>query len=276
MNREDIKAEGHCEAVPIRDGFWACVPGPLPPDIEFGRSLTMKNSEADRALGLLAGHAARLPNPHLLIHPFIRTEAVLSSRIEGTQASLSDLFWFEAKATRNEKTQGDVQEVANYVTALEYGLARMTKFPVSLRLLREMHRILLQGVRGQEHSPGQFRQSQNWIGPPGQPLEEAAYVPPPPHLMMECLDNFEKYLHQEADLPPIIRLAAIHYQFEAIHPFRDGNGRIGRLMLILLLCHDRMLPQPLLYLSAYFERNRSQYYDLLLAVSQQGSWNAWI
>jgi Fic family protein len=170
----------------------------------------------------------------------------------------------------------DVREVSNYVKALEYGLKRLEKLPVSLRLLREMHQRLMEGVRGEHMTPGEFRRSQNWIGPPGCTLMEATFVPPPEDEMKETLDYFEKYLHAPSELPPLIRLALIHYQFEAIHPFLDGNGRIGRLMLILLLCARGLLPQPLLYLSAYFEQHRQRYYDLLLAVSQAGAWSAWV
>lgn len=232
-------------------------------------------SAADRALSELAGVGRTLPNPHLLIRPFARKEAVLSSRIEGTQASLSDLLFFEAAASQD--TAGpDVREVANYVTALEHGLGRLAELPVCLRLLREMHERLMAGVRGQEMTPGEFRRSQNWIGPAGCTLNEARYVPPPPEEMDEALGEFERYLHAPSDLPPLVRLALIHYQFEAIHPFLDGNGRIGRLLLILLLCYDKLLPQPLLYLSAFFERNREEYYRRLLDVGLSGAWEAWI
>jgi Fic family protein len=232
-------------------------------------------SAADRALSELAGIARTLPNPHLLIGPFIRREALLSSRIEGTQASFSDLLFFEA-ANLRENEVPDVREVFNYVQALEYGLARLKDLPVSLRLIREMHERLLGGVRGQDRTPGEFRRSQNWIGPPGCTLMDATYVPPPEHEMLEALGEFEKYLHRRSELPPLIRLALIHYQFESIHPFLDGNGRLGRLLVSLLLCTERLLPQPLLYLSAFFERYRDDYYRLLLNVSQKGEWTEWI
>ncbi|MBM4155415.1 MAG: Fic family protein [Lentisphaerae bacterium] len=231
-------------------------------------------SAADRALSELAGVGRTLPNPHLLIRPFARKEAVLSSRIEGTQASLSDLFFFEAAQER--KPGSDVREVANYVTALEHGLSRLSDLPVCLRLVREVHGQLMAGVRGQEKTPGEFRRSQNWIGPVGCSLNEARYVPPPPEEMDDALAAFERYLHSPTDLPPLVRMALIHYQFEAIHPFLDGNGRMGRLLLILLLCHEKLLPQPLLYMSAYFERNREEYYRRLLDVSLKGAWEAWV
>ena len=190
-------------------------------------------SRADIALGTLSGLGETLPNPHLLIYPFIRREAVISLRIEGTQSSLSDLLLFEA--TQVEK-RGDVREVQNYVRAMEYGLKRLNELPLSLRFIRELHGILMEGVRGQHATPGEFRQSQNWIGSPGVVLDEATYVPPPVPEMQECLNQLEKFLHADTRLPPLIEAALVHYQFEAIHPFLDGNGRIGRLLVTLLLC----------------------------------------
>lgn len=232
-------------------------------------------SEADRALSELAGTARRLPNPHLLIRPFMRREAVLSSRIEGTQASLSDLLFFEATSSAQPEVP-DVREVQDYVQALEFGLARLSDLPLSLRLIREMHEHLMKGVRGETQTPGEFRTSQNWIGPPGCTLMDATYVPPPVEEMKESLDKFEKYLHSESELPPLIRLALIHYHFEAIHPFLDGNGRIGRLLISLLMCSENLLPQPLLYLSAFFEKHRNDYYELLLGVTRRGDWIPWV
>lgn len=199
----------------------------------------------------------------------------MSSRIEGTQASLSDLFFFEAAGESSGETS-DVREVSNYVVALEYGLQRLQEFPLSLRLIRELHERLMTGARGEHLTPGEFRRSQNWIGPPGCTLMEATYVPPPVPEMNEALDAFEKYLYAEARLPPLVQLALVHYQFEAIHPFLDGNGRIGRLLLTLLMVREGLLPQPLLYLSAFFERYREDYYRLLLAVSQRGAWVDWV
>ncbi len=256
-------------------GYCAFVPNPLDPIVHFDLPLINALSRADRALSELAGIARTLPNPHLLIRPFMRREAVLSSRIEGTQASLSDLLYFEA-ANTGAPALPDVREVANYIRALEHGLARLGTLPLSLRLIREMHEQLMEGVRGEHQTPGEFRRSQNWIGPPGCTLMDATYVPPPVEEMERALDLFEKYLHAEPGLPLLVRLALIHYQFEAIHPFLDGNGRIGRLLITLLLCVDGMLPQPLLYLSAYFERHRDEYYHRLMEVSRNGDWNAWI
>ena len=256
-------------------GYWAYVPYPLPTDIDITLDIVRELSEADRALSELSGIARTLPNPHLLIGPFVRREAVLSSRIEGTQASFSDLLFFEA-ANLKEKEVPDVREVSNYVRALEYGLGRLKDLPVSLRLIREIHARLLDGVRGQSQTPGEFRRSQNWVGPPGCTLMDATYVPPPVDEMLKALDSFEKYIHAESNFPPLIRLSLIHYQFEAIHPFLDGNGRVGRLLVTLLLCSDGLMPQPLLYLSAFFERYRDDYYQSLLEVSQHGKCKEWI
>lgn len=255
-------------------GYHAFLPPPLPPHLVFGDELVASLSAADRSLGLLAGAGEWLPNPHLLIRPFVRREAVLSSKIEGTQASVADLVLFEAAPQASRAH--DVQEVANYVRALELGVEPDRKLPISLRLIRELHRELMTGVRGTHLTPGEFRTSQNWIGPPGCTLVEATYVPPPPDQMRESLDKFERYLHRNDRLPPLVRLALIHYQFEAIHPFLDGNGRVGRLLISLLLHEWKLLPQPLLYLSAYFERERSDYYDLLLRVSREGNWENWL
>jgi len=248
-------------------GYLAYVPNPLEPKIELTLSIVKELSAADRALSELAGIARTLPDPHILIGPFLRREAVLSSRIEGTQASYSDLLFFEAARLR-EKEVPDVREVSNYVKAAEYGLARLSTLPISLRLIREMHQRLMTGVRGEIQTPGEFRRSQNWIGPAGCTLSDATYVPPPVEEMENALDGFEKYLHAPSEMPALIRLALIHYQFESIHPFLDGNGRVGRLLVTLLLCAEKLLPQPLLYLSAYFERYRDDYYQHLLAASQ--------
>lgn len=260
---------------PVGARYWAYIPKSLPPELSWSGQLVSQLSAADRALGRLAGSGQMLPNPHLLIGPFKRREAVLSSRIEGTQASLSDLVLFEVQHT-SAAPGSDVLEVANYVAALDYGLARRATLPLSKRLIAEMHGILMQGVRGQERTPGEFRSAQNWIGPPGCTLNEATFVPPPPEHLHDCLDQLERYLHEPSELPPIIRLALIHYQFEAIHPFVDGNGRIGRLLVTLMLCMEGVLPGPLLYLSAFFERHRAEYYRRLLAVSQAGEWDDWI
>ena len=197
----------------------------------------------------------------------------MSSRIEGTQATLEDIYHYEAGEVAS---RSDAQEVHNYVTALDYGLKRLDTLPVSLRLIRELHEQLLQGVRGDMWTPGEFRRTQNWIGPAGSTLETAPYVPPPVDEMMAALHDFEQYIHAVSDLPPIVRIGLIHYQFEAIHPFLDGNGRVGRLLIILLLCQWGLLSQPILYLSNYFEKYRSEYYTRLLEVSQHGKWEDWL
>jgi Fic family protein len=262
--------------------YWAFIPNPLPPELPIDRKLLRASADAAYALGELAALGRTMANPHLLIGPFVRREAVLSSRIEGTQADITDLYAYEAgqlplPGLTPTLPPGDVQEVANYVLALEYGFQRLQELPVSLRLIREVHKRLMKGVRGEHATPGEFRRSQNWIGRPGCTLNDADFVPPPPDEMLTALDALEKYLHDDADLhPPLIRLALIHYQFEAIHPFLDGNGRIGRLLISLLLGDWKLLPLPLLYLSAYFERHQRQYYDLLFAVSERGAWRDWI
>jgi Fic family protein len=201
---------------------------------------------------------------------------VLSSRIEGTRTSLFDLYAYEAVQLTLLEPPSDVREVYNYVRALEYGIERLRTLPLSLRLIREIHALLMEGVRGEHWTPGEFRRSQNWIGPPGCTLNDAPFVPPPVPEMQEALDAFERFLHTPSSLPPLVRLGLIHYQFEAIHPFLDGNGRIGRLLITFLLCAWDLLPEPLLYLSAYFEAQRQIYYDLLLAVSQKGAWEDWL
>ena len=283
MNPDLFRKGGSGQVIQIGRGetaFWAFLPNPLPPDLDFDRSMVNSLSSADRALGELAGLGRTIPNPHLLIGPFVRREAVLSSRIEGTQTDIADLYAFEAEQMKlpgltQREEPGDAREVFNYVRAMEYGIKRQETIPISLRLLREVHGKLMEGVRGERATPGEFRRSQNWIGPPGCRLNEANFVPPPVDKMNEALSDFEKFLHEDLPIPPLIRLAMIHYQFEAIHPFLDGNGRVGRLLISLLLVNWGLLPQPLLYLSAFFERKRQDYYDLLMAVSQKSDWKSW-
>jgi Fic family protein len=260
----------------IQEGAYAFIPDMLPPQLNPDWELTSALSEASAALSELAGVACTLPNPHLLIRPFVRKEAVLSSKIEGTQASLSDVMKYEGVGDDHRSDPGDVTEVINYISALEYGLDRITTLPVGTRLITEMHEKLMIGVRGQNQAPGELRRIQNWIGTQGVKIENATYVPPPASEVPNCLSDLERYIHKKDKLPPLIRLALIHYQFEAIHPFLDGNGRIGRLLITLLLCEWKLMPQPLLYLSAYFESNRRQYYDGLLDVSRTGNWNSWV
>lgn len=261
--------------------YTAYVPDPLPPDIQLDASTLLLLSQADHSIGRLAGIGLSVNYPTLLFKPLLRREAVLSSHIEGTQSGLDDLYHYEAGRLPFPPNQGtpeneDAHEVYNYVLALEYGLHRLDSLPVSTRLIRELHRHLLKGVRGDQATPGELRTTQNWIGPAGCTLNEATYVPPPIDAMSEGLGKLESYIHQSPELPQLVRLALVHYQFEAIHPFIDGNGRVGRLLLALLAVQWNLLPSPLLYLSAYFDRNRDSYYRLLLGISTRGEWLKWL
>lgn len=260
--------------VEIEAGLRAFVPAPLPIDLPIDLEILNALSGADRAIGALAGLGLHVSNPHLLIPPFLRKEAVASSKIEGTQADLGQLVLFE-ETEGKAHSSSDVREVRNYVRALEFGLAYQTDQPVSRWLMRAMHEQLLDGVRGVDLAPGQFRVRQNYIATSGQAMRHARYIPPPPTLVPELLENLERYITSENSQPPLIRLAFMHYQFEAIHPFNDGNGRLGRLLISLLLCKWDVLPQPMLYLSDFFERRRSEYVDCLLRVSTEGRWKAW-
>jgi Fic family protein len=255
-------------------GYRAFHPNPLPPSIAWTPQLVRVLSQADRLLGRLAGEGRRLPNPHLLIRPFVCREAVYSSRIEGTQATLGELLAAEAGATL-ERSPEDLREVGNYVAALEHGLERLKALPLSLRLVRELHKKLMTGVRGDHATPGEFRRTQNWIGRPGCTLVDASYVPPPPDDLMELLGRWEDFLHDET-IPPLVHAALAHYQFEAIHPFIDGNGRVGRLLITLSLCARGVLPEPLLYLSAFFDATRNDYYEGLRGITERGDWTGWI
>jgi Fic family protein len=258
-------------------GYRAFIPADLPPKppLAYDNELTRLLSDADRALGRLDGVASVLPNPSLFVSMYVRHEAVLSSQIEGTQSTLEDVVQFEIEGTTIDRPK-DLEEVVNYVSAMNYGLKRLASFPLSKRLLCDIHRKLLHGVRGAERQPGNFRTSQNWIGPPGCVLNQADFVPPPPHEMQAALNNFEKFLHDRALLPVLVHCAMAHAQFETIHPYLDGNGRIGRLLITLLLCEREVLRQPLLYLSYYFKAHRAQYYDRLMAVRNDGDWEGWI
>ncbi|MCY3918952.1 MAG: Fic family protein [Chloroflexi bacterium] len=269
-----LQRRPHGRRITCPEGYRAYVPAPLPPPLAWDGDLTAALSDADRTVGALAGEGRRLPNPYLVIRPFVRQEAVLSSRIEGMQATLGEVMIAEAAAPYHAGAD-DVQEVGNYVTALEYGLRRLEALPLSLRLVRELHERLMRGVRGDIAAPGEFRRTQNWIGRPGRTLNDASFVPPPPAELMSCLGAWEGYLHDDA-LPPLVHAALIHAQFEAIHPFLDGNGRVGRLLITLLLVERDVLPAPLLYLSAYFEATRDEYYARLLGVTDRGEWEEWL
>ena len=254
--------------------YSAFLPAPLPPALDWTPGLIRALSEADRLIGRLAGEGGRLPNPHVLIRPFVRREAVLSSKIEGTQATLGELLATEAGAVVDRSPE-DLREVGNYVVALEHGISRLKTLPLCVRLVRELHERLMTGVTGHQATPGRFRTIQNWIGTPGSSIANASFVPPPPGEVEPCLAAWETFLH-ESDLPPLVTIALAHYQFEAIHPFLDGNGRVGRLLITLFLIERQILPAPLLYLSAFFEAARRDYYGGLRGVSERGAWNDWV
>lgn len=255
--------------------YHAFVPMPLPRELALAPETIMLLSEADAALGRLAGAGRLLPDPHLLVNAYITREAVASSRIEGTQASVTEVF---DAAVTGRSARADIQEVRNYIVALEHGLRRLDEgFPISLRLIREMHELLLTNVRGQERTPGDFRRSQNWISSPDNRPETARFVPPTVENMWKALDGWEKYLHDDRpQLPLLIRCALLHYQFETIHPFLDGNGRLGRLFIILYLVDRGRLPAPLLYLSGYFDQRKEEYYDRLQHVRERGEAREWL
>lgn len=276
MNPKDFHNSKVGRVMRAKTGYWAFVPAELPPVLNWSLPFINALSDAERELSKLATLAGNYPFPRILIQPFMRREAVLSSRIEGTRASLTDLYNYESSQLSFLEEGDDVREVFNYVRAMHYGLERLKKLPVSLRLIREMHAKLLENVRGGHLAPGKFRTSQNWIGPSGSTLETATYVPPPVDEMQAALNALETFIHTDTDIPPLVRAGMIHYQFEVIHPFLDGNGRMGRLLMILLLYEWKLLPQPLLNLSVYFEHYRQEYYDRLLAVSQHGKWEKWL
>ncbi len=276
MNPTDFRAPQAGKVIRTPKGYFAFIPAPLPPDIVFDARLVMALSQADAALSELSGAGKHLPNPHLLINPYIRREAVLSSRIEGTKAELSDLWLGDVESGEKRSDVADVQEVRNYVISLEYGVQRLSVLPLSLRLVREIHAHLMEGVRGEKATPGEFRRSQNWIGPAGSSLADAPYIPPPPDELMPALNNWEEFLQERGSLPDLVQCALMHEQFEAIHPFLDGNGRVGRLLIPLFLMERRRLSQPLLYLSSYIEAHRQDYYELLQRVRTHGDRNTWI
>lgn len=258
-------------------GYRAFIPVPLPPvpPVRIDNELQRLLSRADLALGRLDGSIQTLPHPDLFVFMYVRKEAVLSSQIEGTQSSLQDVLAAEAKVLSPDRPK-DVGEVVNYIDAMNYGIERLGSLPVSIRLIREIHGKLLRGVRGSHLTPGELRTSQNWIGPGGCTLTEATFVPPPPHEVPNKMGELEQFLHQRTDLPLLIKIGLAHAQFETIHPFLDGNGRVGRLLITFLLCEQDVLLKPVLYLSYYFKKNRQLYYEKLQAVRDHGLWEDWL
>lgn len=269
------RSYGRVVRVPGPHGYAFYVPAPLPRSLDLAAGTVVALSRADRALGRLAGAGRLLADPHLLVRPYLVTEALASSRIEGTQASLSEVL--EADVDDGPAAAHDVREVQNHIAAFDLGRALLAELPLSLRLVRRVHERLLTDVRGEEKRPGEFRTSQNWIGRPGGSLAEAAYVPPrhDPE-MLDALGDWERFLNEDADLPPLVAAGLLHLQFESIHPFLDGNGRIGRLMVPLYLLATGELPEPLLYLSPWFERNREEYYTRLQGVRERGELQEWL
>lgn len=255
-------------------GYRAFLPKPLPPipALQIDEEMVTLLSNASLSLGRLNGLTAIINDPDLFVYLFVRKEALLSSQIEGTQCSLEDVL----EETGAEQESPEIEEVSNYVTAMNRGLARLQELPVSARLMREMHAVLMRGVRGSGKTPGEFRTSQNWIGSPGATLMTAHFVPPPPDQVGSCMSALEKYVHESDGLPPLIRVALIHAQFETIHPFLDGNGRLGRLLIAFVLCSWEVLDKPLLYLSYFFKANRTEYYTRLTAVRVNGDWENWV
>lgn len=275
MDPKEFKSKAAGEVILTLTGYYAFVPAPPPPQFDYPADLVILLSEADAALSELSGLGRYLPNPDLLIAPYVKREAVASSRIEGTQADLSDLLLDEVEP-KNTPPGSDVYEVRNYIAALNLGIRSLNELPMAGRLIRQMHAVLMQGVRGEGLTPGEFRRSQNWIGPPGCTLATATYVPPPPDRMDECLKLWERFVNTRGAMPELVQCAIVHEHFEAIHPFLDGNGRIGRLLITLYLMERGRLSKPLLYLSSYIERHKSDYYELLQRIRTDGDWGTWL
>lgn len=274
MNRETGQ---YITSTTGEESYQAFLPAPLPPDppLALDGELLQWLEKANRAIGRLDGISDVLPDSHLFLYQYVRKEALLSSQIEGTQSSFSDLLLFEMDEVPGVPLD-DAREVSNYIAAMNHGLKRLGEgFPLSLRLLREIHAILLKDGRGAHKQPGEFRLSQNWLG--GSRPGNAVFVPPPPERLMECLDPFERFLHDEKGATPVLLKASLaHVQFETIHPFLDGNGRLGRLLITFILVNEGVLHGPLLYLSLYFKTHRAEYYDHLQRVRQQGAWEDWL
>lgn len=258
-------------------GYSVFIPKVLPPAprLKYDSEIRSLLSNADRALARLDGITTVLPNPDLFVSMYVKKEAVLSSQIEGTQASLEGILKFEADIVPSEDIN-EINEVVNYIKALNYGITRLKKLPMSNRLIKEIHKILISGTRGTHKNPGEFRIIQNWIGPVGAGINEATFVPPPPHLVPELMADLEKFIHKKDEIPPLVKIALIHSQFETIHPFLDGNGRIGRLLITFYLYWKGILTRPLLYLSFYLKKHRNEYYDWLMRVRLNGDWEGWV
>lgn len=258
------------------EGYRAFIPKNLPPepDIEYDDELLSLLSKADRNLARLDGIITVLPNPDLFIAMYVKKEALLSSQIEGTQVSLEGVLEFESDLKPKEDIN-EIKEVVNYIKALNYGIERLNDLPICLRLIKEIHRVLLEETRGANRNPGEFRIRQNYIAPPGATINEAIFVPPPPNMVITVMEELEKFFYSNS-IPPLVKIALIHAQFETIHPFLDGNGRIGRLLITFYLFWKKILSKPLLYLSYYLKKNRAEYYDLLMKVRMDGDWESWI
>ena len=258
-------------------GYSAFVPKPLPPEppVTIDEELQALLSIADRNLGRLDGSIQMLPNPDLFVLMYVRREAVLSSQIEGTQASLDDVLAAEARIFE-PGPDSDVDEIINYIGAMNHGMERLDEIPFSVRLIKELHQKILHGVRGAHRSPGELRRSQNWIGPSGCTIQEATFVPPPPQEVPGLLGDLELYVHSDHGLPQLVQIGLVHAHFETIHPFLDGNGRLGRLLITFFLCWQEILSQPVLYLSLYFKRHREKYYELLQSIRDEGDWESWL
>lgn len=256
-----------------RHGYVAYFPRPIPRDVRISTANIALMADAEAALGRLAGASRLLANPDLLIRPYLNREALASTRIEGTQASLSEVYEAEAGTTA---VGPDVEEVVNYVTALRTGLQRLPTLPLGARLIRELHGHILAAVRGRDRQPGSFRTSQNWVGAPGATINSARFVPPPPEEIGPALDDIEQFIHQPSGMAPLTEAALLHYQFETVHPFLDGNGRLGRLLIVFFLVVRERLPAPLLYISPYFEQRRTEYYEALQGVRERGDIDTWL
>lgn len=276
MDVKEFKENSPRWLVKIPEGVFAFVPNPLPTvDFKLDSAIIKKLSEADHALGELDGVGTTIPNPHFLIGPLSKREAILSSKLEGIITTAEELIIYDVQGEK-DFSKDETREVSNYIKALEYGINRLKELPMSNRLTCEIHQKLMEGVRGKDYNPGEFRKLQNYIGSKGQQIIDARFVPPPVPDMTAALNQLELFYHVQDELPYLIKLALIHYQFETIHPFMDGNGRIGRLLITLLLCSWKRLNNPYLYMSSYFERYKEEYRELLLKVSQKGAWNEWL